>query len=209
MTSTEREDKNEIETFTECEKAVWVMGYGGAGKSTLSKLLNEEFGFTRIELGLQVFSSYQEYAAVLLEPDNFLDWLRRELINGESYFTKRLLARHLRENPDDVHAKKVVIPSMRTLVGLRAIQKQFPHAKHTLIYVKASQEMRASRIVGRKSPQPGDYGLQALQERDNMEDEFGILEVISVANVEIENEGNLEEFKERIRNTFRRKLKNV
>ncbi len=187
--------------FENCTEVVWVIGYGGAGKSTLSQVLQEEFGFTRVELGAKVNSSYKRYVSEAVgQPLSILDWIRQEIRGGEERFSQDLLRLHLEENPQDIQASKVVIPSMRSINGLNAIKRMFPNAKHTLIYVKSSRDVRADRIAKRESK---DYGLGLMIERDNMEDESGMMEVIKMADIIIENDiVNLDPFILKIRELF-------
>lgn len=189
--------------FENCVKTFWIIGYGGAGKSSLSKILEKEHDFTRIELGRQVLSSYKESAAEFNDqPLSMLDWLRSELKYGEGPFSRRMLRRHLDEHPDDVRAKKIVIPSMRTKAGLIELRLLFPNAQHTLIYVEAQQIARAKRISERDGASGQSWGLEDMIRRDNMEDTAGIKEVIGIADRVVTNNGDEEEFKRKVREFF-------
>ncbi len=208
----ERKEQNysgELEnniTFPQCERVVWVSGYGGAGKSTLARFLQQERGYTRCELGAWVRRLYKEE----MEEKNgeilpFFDWIYDRVSQmGDDGFSLWVLKSYVSSNPDILQAKKIVIPSARTAKSVDFLKRSFPNAVQTLVAIDCDQETRAERIRGRmlKSGETSNYSLDDLKKRDELEDKTGIRQVFQIADITIKNNGNFGEFIEKTSSLF-------
>lgn len=200
------EPENDV-VFPLCEEVIWISGYGGAGKSTISRYLQQERGYTRCDLGPWLRNFYREEQTKSDEIPPFFDWIEEQILQkGEAGFNFWVLKSYVLANPDVLQAKRVVIPSARSAKGIEFLRRSFPNASHTIIAINCGQETRARRISRRmvKAGETSNYTLDDLKKRDSLEDRTGIGEVFQVADVVIQNEGSFEDFIQTINSLFPR-----
>ena len=193
----------ESEIFSSCTEVIWVVGYGGAGKSTFARFI-EEFGYRIVGLGTSVRTLYKEVVSNWEgKAPSLLEWVGEQIdMIGEVQFAHNMLRHRLSLQSELLQAERVVIPSMRNPEVLNSMKVFFPDAKHRIVFVSASRSTRAKRLEERDSEEYDEYSTAPLAERDTMEDRLGLQELIKSAEVTFRNEGNLVEFERTIRNFF-------
>ncbi|MFC5134938.1 MULTISPECIES: AAA family ATPase [Haloferacaceae] len=120
--------------------------------------------------------------------------LREE--EGDDAIAARTIPR-IREAADDAEAETVLVDGLRSTVELEAFREAFGD-EFTLVAIHAPFELRAERL-GERGRDDSDSDLEALRERDEREIDLGLGETLERADVEIDNTGTLEAFRERVR----------
>lgn len=191
------------EIFSSCTEVIWVVGYGGAGKSTFARLI-EEFGYRIVGLGTSVRALYKEAVSNQEgRAPSLLEWVEEQIsMIGEVQFAHNMLKYRLSLQPDLLQAERVVIPSMRNPEVLNSMKAFFPNAKHRIVFVDASRPIRTKRLEERDSEEYEEYTEVQMAERDALEDKLGSQELIKSAEVTFRNKGNLMEFERAIQNFF-------
>ena len=126
-----------------------------------------------------------------------------------------LVANDMREkHGKDIWAKKtvekiksnleedcVVIDGIRNSEEIDFFKKELGN-KFIVIAILASNKTRKKRVITRKR-EDDSSDVKDLEERDRRELGWGLGKVIKYADIEIANEGNMDEFHEAIREIFR------
>ena len=204
----EHESRLKSEIFPSCTEVVWVVGYGGAGKSTFARIA-EEFGYSIVGLGSSVRALYNE--AISGQRDKrptLLGWVQQQIEKiGEVQFAHNMMRHRLSLLPDLISAERIVIPSIRNPEVLNSLKPLFPEARHRIIFIDASQPTRVKRLEARDAGEYEEYGIVQMVERDEAEDKVGLRELIKTAEATIKNEGSLENFERAIRSFFQTEKK--
>lgn len=95
----------------------------------------------------------------------------------------------------------VVIDGIRNSEEIDFFKKELGN-KFIVISILASNKTRKKRVITRKREDDSSY-VKDLEERDRRELGWGLGKVIKYADIEIVNEGNMDEFHEIIREIFR------
>ncbi|RAW44859.1 hypothetical protein DQW50_11865 [Halorubrum sp. 48-1-W] len=120
--------------------------------------------------------------------------LREE--EGDDAIAARTIPR-IRETADERTAGTVLVDGLRSTVELERFREAFGDG-FTLVAIHAPFELRAERL-GERGRDDSDADLEALRERDEREIDLGLGETLERADVEIDNTGTLEAFRERVR----------
>ena len=120
--------------------------------------------------------------------------LREE--EGDDAIAARTIPR-IREAAADRDAETVLVDGLRSTVELERFREAFGD-RFTLVAIHAPFELRAERL-GERGRDDSDSDLEALRERDEREIDLGLGETLERADVEIDNTGTLEAFRERVR----------
>ena len=123
--------------------------------------------------------------------------LREE--EGTDAIAARTIPR-IREAADDPGTDTVLVDGLRSTVELDRFREVFGD-RFTLVAIHAPFELRAERL-GERGRDASDSDLEALRERDEREIDLGLGETMEHADVDIDNTGTLESFRERIRETL-------
>ncbi len=180
------------------------MGYGGAGKSTFARFI-EEYGYQIVGLGTSVRVLYKEAVCNCEgKTPSLLEWAEGQInLIGEVQFAHSMLRHRLSLQPELLQAERVVIPSMRNPEVLNSMKAFFPNAnKHRVIFVDAPRSIRAKRLEERDSEEYEEYTEIQMAEREVVEERLGLQELIKSTEVTFRNEGNLVKFEGTIRNFF-------
>jgi len=95
-------------------------------------------------------------------------------------------------------AEAVVVDGIRSDVEVERFEAAFGDA-FTLVRIEAPFETRAGRLELRGRDASGDEGGEALAERDRRELDFGMGEAMDRADLSVENDGSLDDFRGEIR----------
>ena len=123
--------------------------------------------------------------------------LREE--EGDDAIAERSLPR-IREALSESDHDAVVVDGLRSTVELERFREAFGD-EFTLVAVHAPFELRAERL-GERGRDESDADLEALRERDAREIDLGLGETLERADIDIDNTGTLEAFRERVREVF-------
>jgi dephospho-CoA kinase len=110
-----------------------------------------------------------------------------------------LIREAVAEAGDDVDT--VLVDGLRSLVEVECFEDEFG-ADFRIVSVEAPFETRAERL-GARGRDASDADLQALRDREERELGFGMGEVMDRADVVVDNAGDLEPFRERVRTLLR------
>lgn len=169
-----------------------VTGLPGAGKSTVSNLIMEEYNFPVISMGDCVREEakkrgVREDAKSMQE---FIVELRKEHGPG---VVAELTIKKIKE----LNGKFVVVDGLRSKEELEIFKKTFKRI--LLLVVVASIETRLKRLSRRRRADDPKT-LEELQARDEVELNIGLREIINDnEGIKIENEKDLHELKHNVR----------
>ncbi|MHC1564039.1 MAG: AAA family ATPase [Candidatus Hecatellaceae archaeon] len=180
-------------------KVVGVTGMPGSGKTTLAEAA-EELGFKVVVMGDFVRAEAKRRG---LEPTaenlgSLMFKLREEM--GEA-----ALAKLTAEAIEKLDVKLVFIDGIRSPAEIREFKRRFPSFK--LIAVRTPDEIRFRRLTGRgRSDDPEAW--EAFLQRDSRELKVGVGEAMNLADENLENLGEMEEFKAEASRVLRRLAEN-
>lgn len=168
---------------------IGVCGYSGAGKTTFCQAMSKRFPLPVLSTGEFVRRRVAE-RGYALTPENITrvsDEIRRE--TGQ--FFLRILAPDLKSF---VSSPAVLIDCLREDNDLLTLRELSDRA--TLVAVTATEEVRASRLLGRV--RPGDpTDRDGLRDLDETERRLGADRLIAAADYVLGNDGDLDRFIER------------
>lgn len=169
-----------------------VTGLPGAGKSTVSNFIMEEYKFPVISMGDCVREEarkrgIKEDAKSMQE---FIVDLRRKHGPG-------VVAELAIKKIEELNEGVVIVDGLRSKEELEIFRKTFK--KILLLIIVASLETRLKRLsIRRRTDDPKT--LEELRARDEVELNIGLREVINDnKGTKIENEGDLQELKQKVR----------
>lgn len=173
---------------------VGIVGFPGSGKS--------EAGDVAREMDIPVVSTgdivYEECRQRGLDPEIHHGEVATSLLEegGETAIAERALPvvrDKLRDN------EIVLVEGIRSGTVTEFFREEF-RDEFTLLSIEAPFEVRAERIKDRDDNQLEDR--ETLPERDERERSFGIDNAMQAADIRIENTGTIDEFREKVRQTF-------
>lgn len=169
-----------------------ITGLPGAGKSTVSKLIMEEYGFPVVSMGDCVREEarkrgVKEDAKSMQE---FIVELRRKYGPG-------VVAELTINKIEELDKNFVIIDGLRSKDELEIFRKTFERI--LLLIIVASIETRLKRL-SRRCRADDPKTLEELKKRDEVELNIGLREVINdKEGIKVENEGDLQELKRNVR----------
>lgn len=174
-------------------KAIAFTGMPGAGKTEAVKVA-KEMGIKIISMGDEVRN---EVAKRKLEPNDknlgkIADEMRK--IYGKDIWARRCLEKIGKE---DI----VVIDGIRNIEEVETFRNKIKD--FILVAIHASPSTRYKRMMERKR-EDDSKDTKILKEREKRELEWGIGNVIAMADIVVINEGDLEEFRKKIREIINR-----
>lgn len=122
-------------------------------------------------------------------------------------FGQETLAHAAEFNIENDNADIIILDGARRESEIEIVKKQNPHL---LVYITADQKLRFERLKNR-SEKVGETGLsfEQFMQEENIETETLIPKLGESADVKIENNGSLEEFKSEIEKFYQDKIKSL
>ncbi|MFA9516322.1 AAA family ATPase [Halopenitus sp. H-Gu1] len=177
-------------------RVIGTVGLPGSGKGEAATVAREE-GIPVVVMGDVIREECRKRG---LDPakdhGRIAEALREE--EGADAIAERTIPRVTEAvSESDTDVDTVVIDGLRSRVELDRFREAFGN-DFTLVAIRAPFDVRAERLAGR-GRDATDESIEALRERDERELDLGMGELIEAADVEIENTGSLEAFRDRIR----------
>jgi dephospho-CoA kinase len=169
-----------------------VTGLPGAGKSTVSKLIMEEYSFPVVSMGDCVREEAKKRGIKedAKSMQQFIVELRKEHGPG-------IVAELAINKIEELNKNFVIVDGLRSKEELEVFRKAFK--KILLLIVVASIETRLKRLSRRRRADDPKT-LEELKTRDEVELNIGLRDVINdSAGIKIENEGDLQELRHNVR----------
>lgn len=180
-----------MSSSTEAPPCVYcVVGYPGAGKSTVEELASDE-GHTTIQMGAEVKRRARAEMGDEATSDDIGEWATEQReINGET-----VVARWTAERLNELETTPVmVIDGVRSVDELEVFEKRFENVE--VVYVSTDFDERLRRLQERGRDGEDKFEVSDLERRDAREDSWGVANLLDeVEYTEIENNGTFEEFK--------------
>lgn len=172
-------------------KVIGIVGYPASGKGEFSDtakargipvlVMGDVIRREVVSKGLEVNSENTGYAAKELR--------KRLGMDAVAILTA--------QDAQKINSDIIIIDGIRGDAEVKYFKSVFDD--FTLIYIKASFKTRLQRMKERRRSDDTSTD-EALRERDERENSFGLAKAISAADFEIENEGTIEDFKKHICN---------
>lgn len=118
---------------------------------------------------------------------------------GDDVIAERTIPR-IREAAEEAEADAVLVDGLRSQVEAERFRDAFGD-DFKLVAIEAPFEVRAERL-GERGRDQSDVDLEALRERDSRELELGLGDTMAEADLQIDNTGSLEEFRDKVRDVL-------
>ena len=181
-------------------QVIGTVGLPGSGKGEAATVAHEE-GVPVVTMGDVVRRATRERGLDPAEHHGEVATALREE-EGPTAIAERsipLIREAVAEAGEDVDT--VLVDGLRSLVEVECFEDEFG-ADFLIVSVEAPFETRAERL-GARGRDASDADLQALRDREERELGFGMGEVMDRADVVVDNAGDLEPFRERVRTLLR------
>lgn len=168
-----------------------VTGLPGAGKSTVSNFLKEEYNLPVISMGDQVReeAKRERIKENIQSMQEFIVKLRKKYGPG-------IVAELTIKKIEELNEKVIVIDGLRSKDELEIFRRNYEEI--VLLVISACIETRLKRLLKRHRPDD-PKSLEELKARDEVELNIGLREVINDKNsIEVMNEGDVKELKDSI-----------
>lgn len=169
-------------------KAIAFTGMPGAGKTEAVKVARE-MGLEIISMGDEVRQEAKRRGLKLTDENvgKLADVMRKEY--GKDIWAKKCL--------EKIKGKEiVVIDGIRNIEEVERFRKEIKD--FILIAIHASPATRYERLV-KRGREDDSLNIEDLKIREKRELEWGLGNVIAMADIVVVNEGDLEEFKEKVK----------
>ena len=179
---------------------VGVVGLPGAGKTTFARIAKEK-NFSPIVMGDFVRKEAKKRGLPLSSES--LGWLMFKLREemGDDFLAK-LTVKAIEETNNPL----IVVDGIRTPSEVNFFRKKLKNFK--LIAIHASRENRFKRIAKRgRSDDPKLW--EKFMEREKREIMVGLEDAMALADLNIQNNGSLDKFKQKVEDILRRITSNV
>ncbi|MFC5278525.1 AAA family ATPase [Halorubrum rubrum] len=173
---------------------IGTVGLPGSGKGEAATVA-EAVGVPVVVMGDVIREECRERGLDPAEHHGRIAGVLREE-EGDDAIAARTIPR-IREAATESDADAVLVDGLRSTVELERFREAFGDG-FTLVAIHAPFELRAERL-GDRGRDDSDSDLEALRERDEREIDLGLDETLERADVEIDNTGTLEAFRERVR----------
>ncbi len=172
-------------------KAIAFTGMPGAGKTEAVRVA-KEMGIEVISMGDEVREEAKKRGMEI--NDENLGRIANEMRKnyGMDVWAKKCLERMKNLKLK----KKIVIDGIRNIEEVEAFREKIKN--FVLVAIHASPTTRYKRLLERKR-EDDSINIEDLKRREKRELSWGLGDVIAMADIVIINEGNLEEFREKIR----------
>lgn len=169
-------------------KAIAFTGMPGAGKTEAVKVA-QEMGIKVISMGDEVRNEARKRGLELSDENvgRIADEMRREY--GKDIWARKCIEKIGNE---DI----VVIDGIRNIEEVEAFREKIE--EFILVAIHASPKTRYERLINRRR-EDDSMNIEELKERERRELSWGLGDVIAMADIIVINEGNLEEFREKIK----------
>jgi len=171
-------------------KAIAFTGMPGAGKSEAVKVA-EEMGIPVIRMGDAVRREAMKRKISLTDENlgGLADEMRKK-------YGKEIWAKKCMEEIRKIDAEKIVIDGIRNIEEVEIFRRYI--RDFVLVTIHASPSIRYGRIAKRGRSDDTE-SIEKMRKREKRELAWGLGDVIAMADIVIINEGNLEEFREKIK----------
>lgn len=174
---------------------IGLMGRIGSGKGTVARLLSEEYGFKIITIGDLAREEVKQRG---LKPTRETTTrVTSELLSRDpAYYIKKAV----KLIKDSGH-ERWVIDGIRTPLNVTEFRKYFPDIKFIRVDVKPRKRFERMKSRGR----PGfPETFSKFQEHEQLEDErFNLDKTLGMADYSLDNNGTIEQLKERARDLMK------
>lgn len=180
------------------------VGYPGAGKSELADFL-ENHGINRISMGNVLRDKFEEARQDGLveeqvdgyehknKSDLLGDWATKQREIHGADIVAQWTTKYIKDN---IGSDTVFVDGLRSPDELSVFQDNFDSVN--VIYVHANKTTRLERLQERDRDGEGSFTMRDLEERDSREEEWGMKNIKPHTDYSIDNEGSLEEFRNKI-----------
>lgn|GEM_PF-46696 len=178
-------------------RIIAIVGYPGAGKTEVRRLMEELYGLKGVAMG-DVVRAYAEKLGVPMTPEEisrFADNMRR--IHGMDYWARKTVEYIKELARERKLGRTVIIDGVRNIEEIEYFKRVFGE-NLIIVCVNAPEEIRLQRLLerGRKDD---IKTVEDLRMRDEIERSWGLDRVIGMADYVIENVGTIEDLKKAVK----------
>ncbi|RLF67658.1 MAG: hypothetical protein DRN26_01730, partial [Thermoplasmata archaeon] len=178
-------------------RIIAIVGYPGAGKTEVRRLMEELYGLKGVAMG-DVVRAYAEKLGVPMTPEEisrFADNMRR--IHGMDYWARKTVEYIKELARERKLGRTVIIDGVRNIEEIEYFKRVFGE-NLIIVCVNAPEEIRLQRLLerGRKDD---IKTIEDLRMRDEIERSWGLDRVIGMADYVIENVGTIEDLKKAVK----------
>jgi len=169
-------------------KAIAFTGMPGAGKTEAVKVA-KEMGIKVVSMGDEVRNEARKRGLELNDENvgKIADEMRKKY--GMDIWAKKCIEKLSSE-------KIIVIDGIRNIEEVETFRKRIKN--FILVAIHASPKTRYERLMKRER-EDDSKNVEELKEREKRELSWGLGDVIAMADIVLINEGDLEEFREKVR----------
>ncbi len=177
---------------------IGLIGEIASGKGTVSKYLLTEYRATEYR--------FSDILKDILDRVH-LDVVRENLANLSfglrKYYGQDILAYALAQDTKNDNSQIIIIDGIRRVADLKYLKEM---DNFTLVYVEADLEKRYERLIGRNEKQDDqNKTFEEFKNDHKLETEVSIRELKNIANIIIDNNGNVEELQQQVDNLVKDK----
>ncbi|MFB6235385.1 MAG: AAA family ATPase [Halopenitus sp.] len=178
-------------------RVIGTVGLPGSGKGEAAAVAEAE-GIPVVVMGDVIREECRQRGLDPAEHHGEIAGTLREE-EGDDVIAERTIPR-IREAAADADADAVLVDGLRSTVEAERFRDAFGD-DFKLVAIEAPFEVRAERLSERGRDQ-SDMDLEALRERDSRELELGLGDTMAEADLEIDNTGSLEAFRDKVRDVL-------
>ncbi len=171
------------------KKVIGILGKNGAGKDTLCDIIKDNYSSVEV---LKFSDALAEVLNIFFDEisrDN-LSWLASTL---REKFGDDILARGISKKIDKSDKKVIILNGIRVWDDFELLKEK----KGKLIYITADEKIRWKRLQERGEKEDDNVNFQEFLEKEKAPTEIEIPKIGKRADFIIENNGSLEELREK------------